>query len=263
MSFADSVLDAGQLGSDIATVEVWTLNLEGTHLECPVGGWWVNPQLAETVPSQALFRLVLDPHPTPTVPGSGIAGLLWNNRRKIRDSTFRVLPSESELEHVMSQNLDGPADQCSPSDRCTAIEDLLMNTRKDYESLANKNITWMSTDEIVNYLGKSSDDRAILINEAGLKYVAAVPFNFGGHQGVVIYFSHSRRSKRDDKYLLRAADLIGISSAVTNPNRTELEIKIGLNDSNVDRLKHSISWASNKISFGNKLKIVVPSRIRG
>lgn len=254
MLVADSVLDAGELGVDIAAVEVWTLNPEGALIECPRGGWWINPRLAEITPSKALFRLLLDPHPEPVVPGRGIAGLLWNNRRKIRPRTFPTLPSENDVEDVMGQDMNRPpTDQCSSAaERCVSIENLLMKIKKDYETVLNRSMTWMSTNEIVNYLGTSNDDRSAIINKAGLAYVAAVPFNFCGHQGIVIYFSHNRRRKDDNEYLLRAADLIGLSSAVTSPYKSELQRKTMLNqNSRMGRLKGSLSWISKSI---NKLE---------
>lgn len=249
MILADSVLDAGHLGVDVAAVEVWSLNLEGTQLECPQDGWWMNPRLADIAPSKSLFRLLLDPHPKPVVPGLGIAGLLWSNSKKIRHNTFPTLPIEDDLEDVIIQEIHNPTEQCSPHDRCVAIEGLLMNIRKNYESAMNKNITWMSTDEVVRYLGTLSDERSTLISKAGLRYVAAVPFNFGGHQGIVLYFSHNRRRKCDNEYLLRAADLIGMSSAVTNPYKEELEKRNRPNEkSNMGRLKGSLSWISQSFT---------------
>ena len=264
MTFHKAVLDAGEFATDIAAVEVWTLNFEGNRLECPNGGWWLNPKFVNSNPSEALFQLLLASSIEPVRPGQGLPGILFNDSQRIRDNLYSSLPSEEEVLKILSKeegSMNSVKTTFSDERRCD-IEVLLHKIRANSQKESHQNIKWMNTADVVKYLERDSDERAKLMSQSNLRYLAAVPFNFRAHKGIVIYFSQKKRKRWDNEYLLRAADLIGISSALENPHRFENEKKIEQSSANfrhligigklastADHLKSSFIWRTKKISI--------------
>lgn len=243
MSITEAVLDAGSMASNIAAVEVWTLNVEKTKLECPDGGWWLNPKFANDHPSEALYQLLLTPSTEPTTPGKGLAGLLYKECKPPKDTTYARLPTLKQVEHLLRDGSIDPATNSASLDRrCLDVEILLQDIQKCYDSkktTSNKNerLKWMSMHDIVQYLDQGAEKRTILMSQCDIQYVAAVPFNFRGHKGMVLYYSHEKRKKKEDIYLLRAADLIGITSAVLDPYREVREFKMKQSESHLKRFR--------------------------
>ena len=68
--------DAGQYAYGITCVECWTMDEDDGRLRRAEGGYWKSPNLAETPELKHLIEK--EEPPQPTMPGVGLAGILWS-----------------------------------------------------------------------------------------------------------------------------------------------------------------------------------------
>lgn len=72
----EALKDAGQYAYGILCVECWTMDEDDGRLRRAEGGYWRSPNLGETPELKHLIEE--EEPPQPTMPGVGLAGILWS-----------------------------------------------------------------------------------------------------------------------------------------------------------------------------------------
>jgi len=244
-----SLEDAGRIADGVCAVEVWILdrNTTGTNqgavmLVQPPGGFWSCPDF---IPDDydALSRIEDKEkadyeHAHPLLPGTGLAGTLWNDRlhsvedgdagKKKRNADLGtilkrkrammlkpkpLLPIHTPLRKSFQSmtNLHANYDY-----RSTAVAAQAMNTG----TTSTDGFTWRHMESILADPYQPTFRRLALMEEAGFSKCAGIHFDIQGTEGILLFFANeeiptSRLNAADNVDYMRAAtNLVGSAAAM-------------------------------------------------
>ncbi len=234
----NAIKDAGLYAYGTVGVEVWVLNRSRTLLKKPTGGFWVDEAFNSTTTCQELQDLSKSEHSlygsTEMVsPGVGLSGALW-----AESSQRKVSNAEANFNHSKLFDLDFEFDEESQKEnfenapllketplpkkkrlgginrRDGALRSSITPTIIDVQE-KKKRIVWRDINALADDPFQPANKRLQVLAKSGFGLAAGVTFDAGSESGIVVYLTRKTvdidrlQSTNNERYLLRATDLIG------------------------------------------------------
>jgi hypothetical protein len=206
-----AVADGGRWAYGVIFVEVWVMNKTMTQLFRPESGWWIDPVYHSNCAENCKVCRVVDPtredyvEAEPLCPGEGLPGVLWADSRRVMDASASETSGMRRTMFAKSKPPEGP----------TLFK---VDTTNPHDTVA-----WREVKTIASDPDQPFNPRLQLLAELGLGMAAAVPFNFHGEKGIVVYMAREHvnmnrlRSSSNELYLKAACSLIGSAYALREP----------------------------------------------
>eukprot|EP00979_Chaetoceros_neogracilis_P000798 scaffold171_cov284-Chaetoceros_neogracile.AAC.1 len=244
-----SLEDAGRDADGISAVEVWILDRtnQGPRLVQPEGGFWCSPDF---VPDDydALSRIEDKgradyEYAHPLLPGTGLAGTLWNDRLHHVDDGQRK-KRNNDLGTIQERTIRKRKPLFLPNHiplnkSFQSMTNLHANYRTGIGTamdISNSNnsggFTWRHMKSILADPYQPTFQRLVLMEEAGFSICAGIHFDIQGTEGIVLFLANdampvSRLNAADNlDYMRAAANLVGSAAAMTL-HRMRLGARLG------------------------------------
>ena len=260
-----SLQDAGRNTDGVDAVEVWILDKSEGKLVQPPGGFWHSPYFVAD-DYEALARISDREKedyvpPPPLLPGTGLAGTLWNEERNNLDKEIRrrqkgrgntgtfgyysrrknaVMAMNQSFERGQGQGQESSLSSHSQSSSIKSFQSMTNMLQTDYRQLNR-------TYSLETYPGLAWRDirsvnidpymptflRLELMEVAGFKKCTGIHFDIQGTSGIVLFLAKDdmrvRRLNRKDNvaYMKASANFVGAAVALVK-HRIRLSKRINL-----------------------------------
>ncbi len=264
--------DAVRNTDGVGAVEVWILDrshAQGAHLVQPAGGFWCSKYfMADDY--EALARLVdktRDDYvpPPPMMPGTGLAGVLWNEHRNTVSSHRGGKPLQSTLKSTFGFYATGRS-PLSRLSMASSVSSSQSSSVKSFQSMTNLNADYRHSQHSqrsldaglgLRFLDNPNElvwrditsvnvdpymptyPRLELMETAGLKKCAGIVFDIKGTSGIVLFLADervkiSRLNLPDNVAFMKAsANYIGAAASLVK-HRIRLNARINKRPRNID-----------------------------